>query len=129
MLSLTRLALALTAAATFVLVTGVAASNIVAPSHIGATSQVVTANSLKLAQCGALNLSVVVNGPGDSGATANQLLLAGPGDTAVVGGSGSDCIVASTSVATIDGGGGTGTNVCFGGSTTVFTNCQSQVRR
>lgn len=127
MLNLTRLALALTAAATFVLMTGVAASNIVPPSHAGATSQVVTANDLKPAQCGALNLSVVVTGPGDSGATANQLLLAGPSATTVVGGSGDDCIVASTSVATIDGG--TGTNVCFGGSSTVFTNCQTQVVR
>lgn len=127
MLNLTRLALALMAAATFVLVTGVAASNIVPPSHAGATSQLVTANSLKPAQCAALNLSVVVSGPDNSGATANQLLLAGPADTAVVGGSGDDCIVASTSAATIDGG--TGTNVCFGGSTTVFTNCQTQVVR
>jgi hypothetical protein len=126
-LNLTRLALAFMAAATFVLVTGVAASNIVPASHAGATFQGVAANSLKPTPCGGLNLSVVVNGPGDSGATANQLLLAGPADTAVVGGSGDDCIVASSDVATIDGG--TGTNVCFGGSTTVFTNCQTQVVR
>jgi hypothetical protein len=126
-LNLTRLALALMAAATFVLVTGVAASNIVPPSHVGATTLAVTANSLKPAACAGLNLSVVVNGPGDSGATANQLLLVGPADTDVIGGSGDDCIVASTSVATIDGG--TGTNVCYGGSSTVFTNCQTQVVR
>ncbi len=127
MLNLTRLALAFMATATFVLVTGVAASNFVPPSQAGATSQGVTANDLKPAACAALNLSVVVAGAGDNLATANQLLLAGPADTAVVGGSGDDCIMASTSVATIDGG--TGTNVCFGGSTTVFTNCQTQVRR
>lgn len=127
MLNLTRLALAFIAAATFVLVTGVAASNVVSATRIGQTSQVVTPNSLKPSACAALNLSVVVVGAGDPLASANQLLLSGPANSAVVGGSGDDCIVASTSVATIDGG--TGTNVCFGGSTTVFTNCQTQVVR
>ena len=127
MLNLTRLALALLAAATFVLVTGVAASNIVPPSHAGTVSVVASANSLRPAACAGLNLADVVNGPGDSGASANQLLLAGPADSDVVGGSGDDCIVATPWVSTIDGG--TGTNICFGGIATVFTNCQTQIKR
>ncbi len=129
MLNLTRLALAFIAAATFVLVTGVAASNIVPPSHASATFQGVTANDLKPAACAALNLSVVVVGAGDSAATANQLLLAGPAITTVTGGHGSDCIVASPIVGTIDGGPAAGTDVCIGGASTVFKRCATQIRR
>ena len=124
---LLRLALVSSAAATVVLATAVAASNIIPPSHAGATSIAVTANDLKPAQCAGLNLSVVVSGPGDPAATANQLLLVSPAYTDAVGGSGDDCIDASSSIATIDGRGGT--NVCFGGASTVFTNCQTQVVR
>jgi len=125
--SLTRLALALMAAATFVLATGLAAANAVPQSRAATISSTVNANALRPSGCLGLNLSVVVEGAGDGGATANQLLLGGPADTAMVGGSGDDCIVASTAATSIDGG--TGTNVCYGGSSTVFTNCQTQIVR
>ena len=111
-------------------ISAVAAGNSVPATRLGDTLRAITANSLKPAQCSALNLTniVVCSGNGTcNGTSANDLILGNSSGNRINGRNGDDCIVSGAGNDTINGG--NGTDVCIGGAgTDTFTNCETTIQ-
>lgn len=90
----------------------------------------ITANNLKPAACGALNLTNLVTGSGFiSGTNQNDLILGSSGADFIYGGDGDDCIIGGGGDDNLVGG--NGTDVCVGGPGTdgfPFGGCETQIQ-
>ncbi len=126
-----------------------ATSNTVTSSSVSDTSQPITANDLKPAECGGISLTKVVTGSGTfAGGLDSELILgSGGADTAsadvgsdcVLGGGGNDSLYGEADAALIGGedvilggpgddaiDGGPGADTCYGGAgTDSFANCET----
>jgi hypothetical protein len=118
-----RIWIALAALVVVSVVSALTAANIVPSTKASRSTSTIDANALKPDECAALNLTAVVNG--DTGTSANELILGTSGANSPTGSGGDDCIVAGAGNDTIDGG--TGTDVCLGGAgTDTYANCETQ---
>ena len=98
------------------------ASNTVPESGMHYEAQAITANDLKPADCSSLDLSNYI--VGDTGTTANDLLLGGSTADTLTGSDGNDCIVAGSGDDSLDGG--NGSDICIGGDgTDTFLDCET----
>ncbi len=126
-----------------------AASNTVTSSSVSDTSQPITANDLKPAECGTISLTKVVTGSGTfAGSLDNELVLASGtadsvsadvGNDCVLGGGSNDTLYGESDAALLGGDdvilggpgddaidGGPGTDICYGGAgTDTFANCET----
>ena len=126
-------ALLLIAGATLVSVgPGLAASNAVQSTHLSRQRIGLNANSMKPAECAALNLTSVVlcpaGGGNCDGTDASDLIIGSPNADSISGGKGDDCIL---------GGRGDdflkaeqGNDICIGGagSDTFHPSCEMQIQ-
>jgi hypothetical protein len=98
------------------------AANVVPASKGHQSTNTIDANALKPTECASLSLTAVV--AGDTGTSANELILGTGAANSPNGAGGDDCIVAGDGNDTIDGG--AGTDVCLGGSgTDTYFNCET----
>ena len=100
------------------------AANTVPESGAHYETQEITANDLKPSACDSLDLSNYV--VGDTGTTANDLLLGSSAADALSGSDGNDCLVAGSGDDDLDGG--NGNDICIGGDgTDTFSNCETTI--
>jgi Ca2+-binding RTX toxin-like protein len=128
----TRIAARVSLAAFLVLAvaatTGVLASNSLPATKLGQAGAAISANALKPADCGSLDLSNVTVGSGTFAGTADDdLILGASGADDIVGGDGDDCVVGGAGADTITGG--AGNDVCIGSGNATFASCETEITR
>lgn len=103
------------------------ASVTVPDTRLEDSSQSITANDLKPAECASLNLTNIVTCPLNGtcqGTNANDLVLGSTRGTRINGNNGNDCILGGGGNDTLNGG--NGTDVCIGGpGTDSFGTCET----
>jgi Ca2+-binding RTX toxin-like protein len=91
-------------------------------TNVAVLTQPITPNTLKPAQCAALNLTTLLTGNGNiTGTSAPELILGGPAAQTLKGSGGGDCLIGGGGVDHLQGAGGF--DVCIGNATTIFNNC------
>jgi hypothetical protein len=108
------------------------AANITVPvTHLMNQSSVVTANTLKPAQCSSININIIVYCPAGggvcNGTNASELIIGSANIDTIQGKGGNDCIL---------GGGGDddiagsqANDICIGGpGTDTFTKCETTIQ-
>lgn len=105
----------------------ITAANEIEPGVITDSTLLTSPNDLKPDECAAIDVVELVNGGVNiTGPDASALVLASSETETITGGNQDDCIVGKDGVADIDGG--DGSDVCIGGSATVFANCETEIR-
>ena len=101
------------------------ATNLVAPSRAGVRVRAATANELKPPECASLDLEEIRVAGGGGGAGHAGLVLGTSENDRIIGGGGSDCLVAGAGNDDINAAGGD--DVCIGGAgADTFKNCEVQ---
>ena len=105
------------------------AAGINAPaSNVGQQSMLVTAEDIKPAACGALQLTNIVSGSGVLiGTDGNDLMIGSAGTDSIDGLSGNDCILGSSGDDSLAGN--EGNDICLGGTgNDVFFDCEMEAQ-